>query len=370
MYSLLRHLLYKLDPETAHHAVSALVRIASATPLLRELLRARYCVEDPRLAVQVLGLTFRNPVGLAAGFDKNARLIHSMANIGFGFMEVGSVTALPSQGNPRPRLFRLFEDQALVNRMGLNNDGVEAVMARLPRVRPFPVGISVAKSNRPEIVRDRAIEDFVASYRQVHLPGDFVVIDVSCPNTEDGTSFGADPKALDDLLTEIRTVPSAVPVLVKFSPDLTNEVFEEGIAVCVRHSIHGVVLTNTSARRAGVRTSPQQIESIGRGGLSGPPIRARSTEMVALAYRLTHGRLPIIGVGGVDSAETAYEKICAGASLVELYTGMVYRGPTLMREINRGLLRFLARDGFTSIAQAVGSAHRNLAAASSNATAR
>ena len=152
MYSLLRHLLYKLDPETAHHAVSALVRIASATPLLRELLRARYCVEDPRLAVQVLGLTFRNPVGLAAGFDKNARLIHSMANIGFGFMEVGSVTALPSQGNPRPRLFRLFEDQALVNRMGLNNDGVEAVMARLPRSSRRgapPVGIVLQRRPTP-----------------------------------------------------------------------------------------------------------------------------------------------------------------------------------------------------------------------------
>jgi len=368
MYSLIRHLLYKLDPETAHHVVCSLARIASATPFVREVLRACYCVEDQRLAAQVFGLKFRNPVGLAAGFDKNARLVHAMANVGFGFMEVGSVTALPSQGNPRPRLFRLLEDRALINRMGLNNDGVEAVIARLPTVRPFPVGISVAKSNRPEIVRDRAIEDFVTSYRQVHLPADFVVIDVSCPNTEDGTSFGADPKALDDLLTEIRTVPSAVPVLVKFSPDLTNEVFEEGIAVCVRHSIHGVVLTNTSARRVGVRTSPQQIEAIGRGGLSGPPIRSRSTEMVALAYRLTHGRLPIVGVGGVENAETAYEKICAGASLVELYTGMVYRGPALMRAINHGLLKLLARDGFTSIAQAVGSAHRNLSATSSHAS--
>ncbi len=335
-------------------------RLAQATApgLLRPLFR----FEHDALRQSLWGLDFANPVGLAAGFDKNAEFVRFWAALGFGFAEVGSVTAQPSAGNPKPRAFRLPEDRALVNRMGLNNDGALAVTARLGTTkRTLPLGINLAKTHDPAILGDAATEDFLHSFRHLAPLADYVALNVSCPNTAEGRTFEA-PDAFDGLLAAVMALRAdlalAVPVLVKLSPP-PAVAFDPGpvdelIDLALGHGVAGFVATNTAADRAGLTTKTTRLEEIGRGGLSGAPLAERATALVRHLYRRTEGRVPIIGVGGVDSAEAAYRKIRAGASLVEVYTGMVFEGPGLVARINRGLVRLLERDGFGSIADAVG----------------
>ncbi|MDX1530020.1 MAG: quinone-dependent dihydroorotate dehydrogenase [Rhodothermales bacterium] len=352
MYRFLRPLLFRLDAEAAH---ALGVRAAALGQQAAPLVRARYGFGHPALEQTVFGLRFPNPVGLAAGFDKDAELVRFWAALGFGFCEVGSVTARPSPGNPRPRAFRLPEDRALVNRMGLNNAGADAVAERLARTEaPLPLGINLAKTHSPEILGDAATEDFVHSFRRLAPLADYVALNVSCPNTAEGKTF-EEPAALDALLgavmRERADVAPAVPVLVKLSPP-PSERFDGGpvdelIAIAQRHGVAGFVASNTASDRAGLRTEPAAVEQVGPGGLSGQPLEARATALVRHLYRRTGGALPIVGVGGVDSAEAAYRKVRAGASLVELYTGLVQR-------INRGLVRLLERDGLGSIGEAVG----------------
>ncbi len=317
---------------------------------------------DPALGQRLWGCEFANPVGLAAGFDKNAALVRAWAALGFGFAEVGSVTARPSPGNPTPRAFRLAEDGALVNRMGLNNDGAEAVAARLrTAARAIPLGINLAKTHDPAVLGDAATEDFLQSFRWLAPQADYVALNVSCPNTAEGKTF-EEPAAFDGLLAAVMRERTAlhlsVPVLVKLSPPATPRFdpapVDELIDLALGHGVAGFVATNTASDRTGLRADAAQLEAIGRGGLSGRPLEARATALVRHLYRRTEA--PIIGVGGVDSAEAAYRKIRAGASLVEVYTGLVYQGPGLVRRINRGLVRLLERDGFASVGEAVGTA--------------
>ncbi len=360
--------MFRLDAEAAHGWGVRAARLGQRAP---GLVRRLYRVEDERLAQTLWpeapggGLRFPNPVGLAAGFDKDAELVRFWDTLGFGFCEVGSVTARAGAGNPRPRAFRLPEDRALVNRMGLNNAGADAVAARLA-VLPsaegrIPLGINLAKTHDPAILGDAATDDFVYSFRRLAPLADYVALNVSCPNTAEGKTF-EEPEALDALLAAVMRVRAevapAVPVLVKLSPPPTPDAdfgaTDELVDLALGHGVAGFIASNTASDRTGLKTHPTRLEPIGRGGLSGRPLAARSTALVRRLFQRTAGRVPVIGVGGVDSAEAAYEKVRAGASLIELYSGLVYEGPGLVRRINRGLLRRLERDGFETVGEAVG----------------
>ncbi|MEO0558131.1 MAG: quinone-dependent dihydroorotate dehydrogenase [Bacteroidota bacterium] len=383
MYRLLRPLLFRLDAETAH---SWGVRAARMGQLAPGVVRALYRQPDARLAQTVLGLRFASPVGLAAGFDKNGELVRFWPSLGFGFAEIGSVTALASAGNPTPRAFRLAADHALVNRMGLNNHGAEAVAKRLAStLRPpgFVLGINVAKTHSPDILGDAGIEDFCTSVRQLVPHADYLALNVSCPNTAEGKTFET-PEALDALLRAVREeirgwdlggggdsgfvnpqspVPNPAsgaspPLLVKLSPPPSNGVEARAtdalVRICLDHGVDGFIVSNTASDRDGLATSAAEINQIGSGGLSGRPLAPRALELTRYLYRTTEGRVPIIGVGGIDSPEAAYARIRAGASLVQIYTGLVYEGPALVSAIHKGLVRQLDRDGIGTLADAVG----------------
>jgi dihydroorotate dehydrogenase len=319
----IRPALFRLDPEAAHERA---LRLAARL--------GRNAIEDRRLRQTLWGIEFANPVGLAAGYDKNAVGLPCWAALGFGFVEVGSVTARPQAGHPPPRLFRLPEQRALVNRMGFNNDGADRIARRLSS--SIPVGVNVGKN------RDVELKDAAAHYAETmqKCRADFYVLNVSSPNTP-GLRRLQEREFLDDLLAGARSAVSA-PVLLKLAPDLSFEQMDDAVALAESHHLDGFVATNTTVEH------PVPPE----GGLSGAPLRRRSTECVRHLRR--GSRLPIIGVGGIFSAADAYEKIRAGASLVEVFTGLIYEGPALVRDIHRGLLRLLERDGFGSLAEAVG----------------
>lgn len=363
MYRTLRPLLFRFDAERAHalslQAAAAVQRVAPS------LVESRYDYEDERLKLRLWGETFPNPVGLAAGADKNATLVPFWEAVGFGFVEVGSVTAQASDGNPKPRAFRLPEDEALINRMGLNNDGAEVVADRLEAGRgdrSRPLGVNLAKTHDPDILGDAALADFRESFKQLVSQAQYVTLNVSCPNTADGTTF-EEPAALDDLLgviaEEQRAPGLETPILIKLSPPLSDRVLydtrlDDIVAVAQDHDVHGFVACNTAADRAHLQASEERLAAIGDGGVSGPPLADRATCLVRYLYRATDGEVPIIGVGGVRDAASAYEKIQAGASLVQLYTALVYEGPSLIRSIKEGLVDRLREDGHVSITDAVG----------------
>jgi dihydroorotate dehydrogenase len=344
-YDLAKPVLFQLPAETAHDLVLEGLRLARHEPL-REVLASRYVVADDRLATNLWGQAFPNPVGVAAGFDKNARAPGALAALGFGFVEVGGVTAEPQAGNPRPRLFRLPDDEALINRMGLNNDGATAVGQRLASQSvPVPVGVNVAKSEG--VPPEEAPTDYRRTYEQAAEAGDFVVVNVSCPNSQgfEALQNRESMAAIFEALTDA----GADPLLVKLSPDLPEPAAVDALELVAEYDLDGVVATNTTTERPESLRSPNRAEA---GGLSGKPLAARATGMVRLAAR--HVDVPVIGVGGVSTAEDAYRKIRAGASAVQLYTGLVYRGPSIARDINRGLLDLLERDGFDAVEAAVG----------------
>jgi dihydroorotate dehydrogenase len=361
MYELLRPLLFRLEAETAHHLGMGAARLAQATaPFVVEQL---FGYEHEVLKQTVWGLDFRNPVGLAAGFDKNAQLVRFWSRLGFGFAEVGSVSARPARGNRRPRAFRLPDDRALINRMGLNNDGAVRIARRLRGLhRPFPLGINLVKTHDPAILGTAALDDFRQSYRLLAPLASYVTLNISCPNTSEGKTF-EDPNALDDLLdvlfAERRALGLTVPVLVKLSPPVSDRFVldshvDELLTVCEAHGVQGFVAANTSPDREGLVTPAARLQAIGNGGLSGPPLAARATALVRYLYRKTQGRRPIIGVGGIASAHEAYARLRAGASLVQLYTGLVYEGPGLVRRIKEGLVQRLQQDGHASLRQVIG----------------
>jgi dihydroorotate dehydrogenase len=345
LYEAAKPLLFALPAETAHEAVSGLLRLAQGTPV-EDLLARRYAVGDDRLRVDAFGLPFPNPVGVAAGFDKNARVPRALAALGFGHVEVGGVTAEPQPGNPRPRLFRLPEDRALVNRLGFNNEGADAVGARLADLDiPVPLGVNVGKSKSTPL--EEAESDYRYTYERVAGSADYVVVNVSSPNTPGLRSLQRRDR-LESILGTLRDA-GANPLLVKLSPDLPDPAVEEALAVVDDLDLEGVIATNTTTDRPDTLGSHNRAET---GGLSGKPIEGRATEMVRFVAERVD--VPVIGVGGVSDARGAYAKIRAGASLVQLYTGLVYEGPGVAREINAGLLDLLERDGFESVEAAVG----------------
>lgn len=364
LYPALRPLLFRLDAEAAHGAGVAAARLGQRSPAaVRALVGAR---PDAALAQTFWGLTFRSPVGLAAGFDKNARLVRFWEALGLGWVDVGSVTHEAAPGNPRPRAFRLPADAALVNRMGLGNDGADAVAARLAartHVPGFVVSVNVAKTHRADpsgLAGAAGIEDVRQATARLLPVADVLTVNVSCPNTADGKTFET-PRALDSLLAAIArerdTFADArggrrVPLLVKLSPDA--EGVPELVAVALARGADGLVAVNTASGRDGLATDAAALARIGRGGLSGRPLAARALAMTRVLYRETSGRVPVVGVGGIDSAEAAYARIRAGASLIQLYTALVYQGPGVVRDITRGLAEHLDRDGVASVADAVG----------------
>ncbi len=351
-------LLFSLDAETAHEIATQLLVSASRMPGIPELLASRFVVRDPRLEVSIRSLTCPNPVGLAAGFDKNAELLDILPSLGFGFIEIGTFTPLPQEGQKRPRMFRYKAEQALVNRMGFNNPGVkiaaERLAARSPAVR-VPVGANVGKGRETPI--EEALDDYLMALRHVHDAADYLVLNISSPNTPNLRQLQqSEPleKILRGAAEVVRTRAEALghppkPLFVKVSPDNPTDLLEDIGHLCVDVGC-GIVATNTTIDHSSL-SGPQQ-----QGGLSGRPLRTRSNDVIRKLRQVTRGVVPIIGVGGVFTAEDAYEKIRLGASLVQVYTGWIYRGPGMLASINTGLIRLMDRDGFKSIKDAVGTA--------------
>ena len=345
--SLVRPILFRLPPETAHElALHSLSLIPTRL----------FAKRAPSLPITRFGLSFPNPVGLAAGFDKNGVALRPLAALGFGFIEAGTVTYHPQPGNPRPRLFRLREDQALINRAGFNNEGAAAFVRRVERERPDCVlGVSIGKSKITPLAE--ATEDYLASFEIVHKVADYVAINVSSPNTPQLRELQQSQQLsflLSALQARRRELQRQVPLLVKLSPDLERHELETIVEILEQLQIDGIIATNTTVSRDNLLTDAKRVAACGEGGLSGKPLKNSSTRMIAELYELTQGRIPLIGVGGIFNAEDAWEKICAGASLVQLYTGFIYQGPNIANEINEGLAKILVREGFASLDEAVG----------------
>jgi dihydroorotate dehydrogenase len=365
--SLVRPALFRLAPETAHEFALHALTVALKPGSVRRLTALRL-QRAPFGMLERFGLNFSNPVGLAAGFDKNGVAARELAALGFGFLELGTVTHLAQPGNPQPRLFRLPRDRALINRQGFNNDGAAALAARLERgERPGCVlGINIGKSRAVEVAE--ATADYLASFEIVYPHADYITINVSSPNTPHLRELQR-ADALAELLAALQkrgqelsrrdgrtAAPDRrVPLLVKVAPDLEEGDLEMIIDVARRTGIDGIVATNTTIARENLsNTPPSVVSSIGAGGLSGAPLRVRSTEVIRTLYRLSRGTIRIVGVGGIFNAADAWEKICAGASLVQLYTGFIYEGVTAARDINEGLADILRREGFRTLDEAVG----------------
>ena len=356
--SLLKPLLFRFDPELVHDSFVAVGEMLGALPGGRSLTGAICSFEHPALETSVAGIAFKNPIGLAAGFDKDVRLTRIMPSVGFGFMEVGAVTQFPYEGNSGRRLLRLPEDRSIVVYYGLKNVGAEAVRRKLPRLTPFrfPVGLNIAKTNRADIKGERSVEDYVTTYRMLGSAFSYATLNISCPNAQDGRLF-QDPVLLDELLAAFANETKHGPIFLKVSSDLSLEEVDAILKVAEKYRfIDGFVVGNLAKRRdgLGLRSSRERLALLPQGGISGAPIRERSTNIIRHIYRASGGNYVLIGLGGVFSAEDAYEKIKAGASLVQIMTGLIYGGPLAVKRINRGLVELLVRDGYARVADAVG----------------
>jgi dihydroorotate dehydrogenase len=312
--------------------------------------------------IERFGLRFASPIGLAAGFDKNGHVVDQLASLGFSFVEVGTVTLKQQPGNPKPRLFRLPEDNALINRLGFNNDGAVVVAERLKKIeRRCVVGVNIGRNK--DVPNEEATANYTACFEIVHQVADYIVVNVSSPNTP-GLRELQNADNLDELLGTLQQRNDELsaggarpkPLLVKIAPDLTEAEIETIVDLCIRHSIAGIVATNTTISREGLRTP--DVAKIGAGGLSGMPLRQRSTDVIAAIFLHSKGKIPIIGVGGIFTADDAFEKISAGASLLQAYTGFIYHGPSFPTQINKGLSDLLKQKGFSTLDEAVGSGVR------------
>ncbi|MDR2814359.1 MAG: quinone-dependent dihydroorotate dehydrogenase, partial [Prevotellaceae bacterium] len=329
MYRFFRPLFFLFSPEVMHRAIMLMIGALRFTPCGRSLVKKCCAYQRQSLGVSVFGIDFPNPVGLAAGFDKNAEHVNELACLGFGYIEVGSVTPLAQSGNPKPRCFRLPKDTAIINRMGFNNEGVEAVVKNLRRRNPkLVVGANIGKNTLTP--NDHAPDDYAACFAALYLHADYFVVNVSCPNVSSLCELQSSEQltAIVRRLTAFRTVqPQRKPILLKLSPDLTPAQIDDALAVIANENLDGVVAANTTTRRDGLKTPQPKVESIGRGGLSGAPLTQRALEMVQYISRKTHGKLPIIGVGGIMTPQDALNMLHAGAALVQVYSGFIYQGP-------------------------------------------
>ncbi|WP_182347567.1 quinone-dependent dihydroorotate dehydrogenase [Tomitella gaofuii] len=351
MYALVLRALFFIDPERIHHLSFRAIRLATALPLVGPLIARVLSSRDPVLRTRVFGVDFPAPLGLAAGFDKNAEGVAAWGAMGFGFAEVGTVTGRAQPGNPAPRLFRLPADRALVNRMGFNNEGADAAAVRLRARRGgVPIGINIGKTKAVPV--DEAADDYRYSAALLAPLADFLIVNVSSPNTP-GLR---DLQAVDSLRPLLQTVldVAQTPVLVKIAPDLADADVDAVADLAVELGLAGIVATNTTVSRAGLATPAAEVERIGAGGLSGAPVADRSLEVLRRLHARVGDRLVIVSVGGIFSAEQAWQRITAGASLLQGYTGFIYGGPFWMRRIHRGLATRVRTAGFTSIADAVG----------------
>lgn len=329
-----------MSPEKAHHFTVRMMHLTLSIPGMKSLWNKMYRVNDDRLKKELFGLTFDNPVGLAAGFDKNASMYNDLAYCGFGFIEIGTVTPLAQPGNPQPRLFRLKEDEAIINRMGFNNEGVDQAVENLKKRKTnLIIGGNIGKNKVTP--NEEATNDYVKSFNALYDYVDYFVVNVSSPNTPNLRAL-QDKEPLKELLSTLKklnkTKPKEKPILLKIAPDLTNEQLDDIIDIVATTKIEGVIATNTTISREGLKTDQQKVESIGAGGLSGKPVKQRSTEVIAYLADKSNKAFPIIGVGGIHSAEDAIEKLNAGADLVQVYTGFIYEGPKLVRDINKKIL--------------------------------
>jgi dihydroorotate dehydrogenase len=356
---LAKPILFRMDPEKAHHLTIKGLHLMASIPGGKTWLKSSYGVSySPSIAQTLWGIEFMNPIGLAAGLDKNAKAVEGFSQLGFGFMEVGTITPKPQAGNELPRLFRLPEDEALINRMGFNNVGIEEMAQNLQKAgkKNIPVAVNIGKNKVTP--NEHAEDDYRACIRGLYELGDFFVVNISSPNTPDlrNLQHGNDlNRLLDAVKDEIGLQQEkhrhpGKPVLVKIAPDLTDNELELTVRSIMESGFSGIIATNTTLDRNGLK-HPHKIQA---GGLSGKPLKARSTEVIRKVYRLTEGKLPIIGSGGIFTAQDAYDKIRAGASLVEVYSALIYEGPGLLGKMNEGLKELLKKDGFTHISQAVG----------------
>ena len=336
---LIKPLLFLFQPERAHYLVADVLKFLMKIPGMKSLFRAMYSLKNSKLERVVFGIKFPNPVGLAAGFDKNALLIDEFAELGFGFIEIGTVTPKPQEGNPKPRLFRLVEDEAIINRMGFNNDGLEVVKDRLlKRKSQVIVGGNLGKNKVTP--NEEADEDYKKGFEALFDVVDYFVVNVSSPNTPNLRAL-QEKEPLKKLLSSLQALnamkKSPKPILLKIAPDLSNDQLDDVIEIVLETNLAGVIATNTTLNREGLVSAKELIEQA--GGLSGKPLKSRSTEVISYLHQKSKGKFPIIGVGGIYSAEDALEKIAAGASLVQLYSGFIYEGPGLIKKINQAILK-------------------------------
>ena len=341
MYKIVRFFLFLFNPELIHCISFKLIKFGAILPGIIWSWRLCFEVKDVRLQREVFGLKFENPVGLGAGFDKDAKLFDELSSFGFGFMEIGTVTPLPQDGNPKPRLFRLKEDAGIINRMGFNNQGIEAIVARLRRKKSnIIIGGNIGRNKHTP--NNQAINDYEICFEKLFPYVDYFAVNVSSPNTP-GLRDLQEKKPLTDLLNSLQELngqkEKRKPILLKIAPDLSNKQLDDIIDIVAETNIDGVVATNTTIDRSGLKTNKTKSEAIGHGGLSGTPLRARSTEVIKYLSEKSNKAFPIIGVGGIHSARDALEKLDAGATLVQIYTGFIYEGPSLIKRINKAILK-------------------------------
>ena len=363
-HSIARPLLFCFPPERAHYLSMGSFKALLAPRFVGTLFRRRYEVIDASLVSNVFGLEFQNPVGLAAGFDKDARWFPQLASLGFSHVEVGTITGQAQSGNPRPRLFRLVDDKAIINRMGFNNGGCDGAAKRLAstkKSRPSDIlGVNIGKTKIVPV--EKATQDYLFSFERIYAYADYFTVNVSSPNTP-GLRTLQNREPLIELLGSIQSLNKTLandheinrkPVLLKIAPDVTDGQLDDIISILKEVQLDGIIATNTTISGEGLKTSAGKIEAIGNGGLSGLPLTTRSREVVAALYAQLKGEIPIIGVGGISNGEDAWQMILAGASLVQVYTGFIYGGPGFVRDINRYIASKLKELGLASVSDAVG----------------
>lgn len=339
MYALIKYVLFRRDPEVIHYWVMNNLKKWYKNPLTRSFLKKNFTLEKKELERTLWGLKFKNPVGLAAGFDKDAKYTDELAGLGFGFIEIGTVTPLAQDGNDKPRLFRLPEDKALINRMGFNNEGVKAAAARLRnRKSDIIIGGNIGKNKITP--NEQATNDYETCFRELYDVVDYFTVNVSSPNTPNLREL-QEKEPLQQLLTRLQIINTELgkerPILLKIAPDLTREQLDDIIDIVNTTHIHGIVATNTTISRAGLKTDGKIVEDMGAGGVSGLPVREKATDVIRYIHQRSKGAIPIIAAGGIFTARDAREKLEAGASLVQVYTGFIYEGPAIVKKICSGL---------------------------------
>lgn len=341
MYKFVRSILFLFSAERAHYIAADLLHFSLLIPGLKKLLHSIYKTEEKTLETNLFGLNFKNPVGLAAGFDKNASFYNDFSHLGFGFIEIGTITPKAQDGNPKPRLFRLKSDEAIINRMGFNNGGIEIAIKNLKqRKTSIIIGGNIGKNKITP--NENANDDYLQCFTALYPYVDYFVVNVSSPNTPNLRAL-QEKEPLTELLSLLQVenlkMPVKKPILLKIAPDLNTNELDDVIEVVQTCNLDGIVATNTTLDRSNLKATKEQIDAIGAGGLSGKPLTKKSTEIIRYIHQKTNGKIPIIGVGGIHTAQDAMDKLNAGASLIQLYTGFVYEGPALVKNINKEIVR-------------------------------